>query len=1113
MVDDNRNHTSIVLGRRQALGGIPTTTTRTHAIAIATTNARGTTPTRGTRWTMTLFISLISIFLIFGWLSIPLNPISSLGPFTIFNGFTTSVIPVFSVLDSEGINGNVNGNVNDDGTGGGNGLNLNLGGVKPAEALRFPAGYYENKDNYAHRDDDVIGLGLGLRRGKKGKESLATEKRRLLEERCKHTQAVPLDVNDSNIQTWFRTAAKRGRSDRFGPLTGPGIRHSTSPSTSPSSTPPFRTSSSTSTPNSANSRGAPGDYRSYGAFVKVTVLKNASIWTGRDGGREVIRGDVVMGEGVIKDVVEGGLLGMLPPYLDVVDVRGAWVTPGLVDLHSHIGVGSLPKMKGSADTNSHQAPILPFLRSIDGLNTHDLSYELTVAGGVTTAQVLPGSANNIGGQAYMIKLRKTKEGSPSSMVVDPPDVLFNRTSSGEVKWRHMKHACGENPDRRYSQSRMDAAWQFRNAYNEAKKVKDKQDDFCARVDSGEVPAEEFPESPLEWEALVDVLRGRVKISTHCYEAVDLDMIVRLSNEFKFPIASFHHAGETYLVPDTLKKTWGGTPSIALFAANARKKREAYRNSEFAPKILADSGVPVVMKSDHPVLNSRHLVYEAQQAHYYGLDTIKALQSVTTTPAKAAGLAHRLGYISTGYDADVVIWDSHPLSLGATPQQVYIDGIPQFTDPAVVKKLEILQEPPKTPDFSSEAQAMIDFDGLPPLEPKNTTEIQDKVLVFTNVSSVFTRHGDHIHRLFPSDRGISTPMARATVVVFEGNIVCYDRVGDDKPSCAPHRLSQKVIDLEGGSLVPGFTTFGSAIGLREISLEPSTNDGDIAYPLSGADEPSFGTGTILHAKDGLQFGGRNTLLAYRGGVTQAVVPPSRSEFVFGYATAFSTGAKHKLQEGAVSQGVTAFHASVDMRQTASVGTQVAALRRQLLESSSMGSRHVVFHVDSADIMATLIALKREHQELTGEVLPVAFAGAAEAHLIAEDIARENISVILTQSRPFPNEWDRRRILPGPPLSTETQVTYLMKKGINVALGTTDDFDARNARFDAAWAALASDGYISEARALELITVNLERALGVKESNTDLVVFKGGSAGDFESKVAAVISKRRGVVDWL
>ncbi|KAJ8473695.1 hypothetical protein ONZ45_g16206 [Pleurotus djamor] len=926
------------------------------------------------------FISLISIFLIFGWLSLPLNPISSLGPF------------------NDAISGIVN----------------------PAEVLRFPAGY--EKNDY----DDVMVMGSTGRVG-------ITEKRRLLGERCKHTRATPLDINDSNIQAWFRTAAKRDRSDRFGPLTGPGIRHSTSPYTSPSSTPPFRTSSSTSTTKSANLRGAPGDYRSYGAFVKVTVLKNASIWTGRDGGREVIRGDVVMGEGVIKDVVEGGLLGTLPPYLDVVDVRGAWVTPGLVDLHSHIGVGSLPKMKGSADTNSHQAPILPFLRSIDGLNTHDLSYELTVAGGVTTAQVLPGSANNIGGQAYVIKLRKTKEGSPSSMVVDPPDVLFNRTSSGDVKWRHMKHACGENPDRRYSQSRMDAAWQFRNAYNEAKKIKDKQDDFCARVDSGELPAEEFPESPLEWEALVDVLRGRVKISTHCYEAVDLDMIVRLSNEFKFPIASFHHAGETYLVPDTLKKTWGGTPSIALFAANARKKREAYRNSEFAPKILADSGVPVVMKSDHPVLNSRHLVYEAQQAHYYGLDTIKALQSVTTTPAKAAGLAHRLGYISTGYDADVVIWDSHPLSLGATPQQVYIDGIPQFTDPAVVKKPEIHQEPPKTPDFSSEAQETFDFDGLPPLEPKNTTEIQDKALVFTNVSSVFTRHGDHIHRLFPSDRGISTPTARATVVVFEGNIVCYDRVGDDKPSCAPHWLSQKVVDLEGGSLVPGFTTFGSAIGLREISC-------------------SFGTGTILHAKDGLQFGGRNTLLAYRGGVTQAVVPPSRSEFVFGYATAFSTGAKHKLQEGAVSQGVTAFHASVDMRQTASVGTQVAALRRQLLESSSMGSRHVVFHVDSADIMATLIALKREHQELTGEVLPVAFAGAAEAHLIAEDIARENISVILTQSRPFPNEWDRRRILPGPPLSTETQVTYLMKKGINVALGTTDDFDARNARFDAAWVSL-------------------------------------------------------------
>ncbi|KAG5715390.1 hypothetical protein E4T56_gene18308, partial [Termitomyces sp. T112] len=106
----------------------------------------------------------------------------------------------------------------------------------------------------------------------------------------------------------------------------------------------------------------------------------------------------------------------------------------------------------------------------------------------------------------------------------------------------------------------------------------------------------------------------------------------------------------YLVPNLIKKAYGLTPAVAMFATNARYKREAYRGSEFAPRILADNGIKVVMKSDHPVLNSRHLVFEAQQAHYYGLLDNLALASVTSTPATVIGLDHRIGFIKQGYDA-------------------------------------------------------------------------------------------------------------------------------------------------------------------------------------------------------------------------------------------------------------------------------------------------------------------------------------------------------------------------------------------------------------------------------------------------------------------------------
>jgi hypothetical protein len=126
----------------------------------------------------------------------------------------------------------------------------------------------------------------------------------------------------------------------------------------------------------------------------------------------------------------------------IVDAHGRWLTPGLVDIHSHLGVNSAPSLSGAFDGNSHNAPILPWLRSVDGLNTHDEAYKLSIAGGVTTAQVLPGSANNIGGQAFVIKLRETAERSTTSRVLEPPETLVGGGNATEwVHWRHMKYAA------------------------------------------------------------------------------------------------------------------------------------------------------------------------------------------------------------------------------------------------------------------------------------------------------------------------------------------------------------------------------------------------------------------------------------------------------------------------------------------------------------------------------------------------------------------------------------------------------------------------------------------------------------------------------------------------
>ncbi|KAI0690094.1 carbohydrate esterase family 9 protein [Cytidiella melzeri] len=860
--------------------------------------------------------------------------------------------------------------------------------------------------------------------------------------------------------------------------------------------------------------------------TKTTLIRNATIWTGLVEGLEIIKGDILLHNGLIKEL---GVIENTTAYPDLeeVDANGAWATPGIVDMHSHLAVDAAPSLRGANDGNSHNGPILPWLRALDALNTHDDAYQLSIAGGVTTSLILPGSANAIGGQGAVIKLRRTSTRSPTSMLLENP-YTTNVTEYDPKKafrWRQMKHACGENPDRVYSATRMDTVWAFRQAYNKAYQLKQAQDQYCENALAGNWDglAPGFPED-YQWEALVDVLRGRVKVHTHCYETVDLDDIVRITNEFQFSIAAFHHAHETYLIPETLKSAYGHPPAVALFATHARYKREAYRGSEFAPRILAENGLQVAMKSDHPVLDSRFLTFEAQQAHYYGLDWNLAMLAVTGTPAQVVGQDHRIGFLKEGdyphpiavigYDADVVLWDSHPLALGAIPKQVWIDGISQIAKPHSVKKPPTVQEKPQTPNFDKEKQETLEYDGLPPLAPHKTTH---RSVVFTNVSDVVIRQGGSIQEM-------TTTRFGNAVVVEAGRIICSGIATACEHAVSGHDV--EYVNLHGGAIGPGLITFGSPLGLEEIQGEPSTSDGYAFDPLY-QEVPGVigGSGAIIRAADGLQFRTREALHAYRAGVTTAIVSPKSAGFLSGLSTVFATGAKHRLEKGALIAETAGVHIGIHHGVGPSVSTQIAALRNLLLghgqshlgqwfKNVAEGKMPLVINVESADIIATLIHLKCEVEEAVGSSLKFVFAGASEAHLIAAEIGQAGAGVILTPFHAFPSRWEQRRILPGPPLTAESAVTTLLAHNVTVALGRKIASDARYARLDAAWAALEAGGSISRKDALALVTSNLEKLLGIpSEDDADLVATVGGGLSDYSSKVVAVISSRRGLVDMI
>ncbi|EJD36586.1 composite domain of metallo-dependent hydrolase [Auricularia subglabra TFB-10046 SS5] len=825
----------------------------------------------------------------------------------------------------------------------------------------------------------------------------------------------------------------------------------------------------------------------------ATVIKNATIWTGN--GNEVIQGDLLLDGGLIKAVGDIGL-AQLDAHTNVLNAKGAWVTPGLVDLHSHVGVFSIPNSKGaSGDFMSSDGPAVPWMRSIDGLNTHDASYELSIAGGLTSALILPGSGNAIGGQAFAIKLRKTAERTPSSKLIDSPLNQTRIDPQHPPRWRHMKHACGEN-QLRYG-SRFDSAWAFRRAYDEARKIRDAQDAYCAKAAAGrwdDIAGQLFPEE-LKWEALVDVLRGRVKINTHCYEAVDFDQFVRLTHEFKFPVAAFHHASEAYLVADLIKQAWGGVPAVALFATNGRYKREAYRASEFAPKILAESGVPVVLKSDHPVINSRDLIFEAQQAHYYGLPEHLALASVISTPAVAAGLDHRIGFIKAGHDADVVLWDAHPLHIGATPTQVFIDGIPQFDSPHRSSHPKP-QQAPKAPRWDRESRDALAYEGLQPLVPRRRDAV-----AFVNVGE-----------------------RRETVFVQDGRVV-------DAVTTAV----KEQVDLQGGHIVPGFVTIGSHLGLEEIASEQSTTDGGVIDPLMmGVPSVLGDAGAAIRAVDGLRFETRHAQVAYRAGVATAVVAPIASGVFSGISAALRLGETHALAPGAVVKETVALHVTIARPsasviqashglQIPSISTQISALRRLLTDNvqgetgrlfhrAAKGDIPLVITVTSADAMAALLRLKKDlESSRAGYKLRMVFLQANEAHLLAKEIGEAGVGVILSPVRPFPVLWDERRVIPGPPLSKETALTTLLRHNVTVGVGIREEWEAIHTRFVVKWAMEESSGLLSVDSALALATTNIQKLLGLEDADTDLVAYSGGSWYEQESKIVAVLSPARNLVD--
>jgi len=388
------------------------------------------------------------------------------------------------------------------------------------------------------------------------------------------------------------------------------------------------------------------------------LIKNATILTAT--GEQIENGSVLLADG---EIVEVGTDIDEPSddNLEVIDAKGKWVTPGIIDVHSHLGVYPAPGVESSADGNEMTAPVTADVWAEHSVWPQDPQFQLALAGGVTSMQILPGSANLVGGRGVTLK----NVGGRSVM-----DMKFPGAPYG------LKMACGENPKRVYGgkgqapMTRMGNVAGYRKSWIDAKEYMESWDEYEAGMGNGKPPKRD-----LRLESLAGVLRGEILIQNHCYRADEMMVMMEIAKEFDFKVTTFHHAVESYKIADKLAEN--GVCS-AMWSDWWGFKQEAYDMVPSNVALVDKAGACAVVHSDSATV-IQHLNKEAAKAmasgNRLGMDITPAhaIKWITINAAKAIGVDEQTGSLEEGKMADIVLWDGNPFSVYTKAEKVFIDG--------------------------------------------------------------------------------------------------------------------------------------------------------------------------------------------------------------------------------------------------------------------------------------------------------------------------------------------------------------------------------------------------------------------------------------------------------
>lgn len=794
------------------------------------------------------------------------------------------------------------------------------------------------------------------------------------------------------------------------------------------------------------------------------VYRGATVMTAS--GDDVAGADLVVSGGKITAVGKTGDV-KVPEGAEVVDVTGKVIVPGLVDTHSHIGIYPRPAIEAHQDGNEGTGATQPGLRAVDAIYPDDPGIRMARAGGVTTANIMPGSANAIGGQTLYVKLRPSR-------TIDGLMVTPGKPEGG------LKMANGENPKRAYGSknqppgTRMKVAAMQREQFAKARDYLRKLEAFRKK----EADAKE-PDRDLALEPLVEVLERKRTVHFHSHRADDIMSVVRLSEEFGFEVV-VQHGTEAYKIADELAKRDIGVSMTLVDSPGG--KAEALSLLEENPALVQKAGIRLAINTDDFITESRFLLRTAAIAVRGGLTESDALKALTINPARMMHLEGRIGSLEAGKDADFVVLSGPPFSAYTQVLQTFVEGS-------------------KVYDRSEAGQGNLSVGGFalpengrptPPATPERPSAIAtpeggvDASKVPDDAPKIAVRAG----RLYV----VSGPPIEDGVALIEGGKIA--RVGKFGEVEIPDGTPTLTASAATPGLVDPFCTLGVSGWLNT----PADQDQD------ETSDPNQAEVRVLDA-----FNPSEPLLrfAMEHGVTVAQVTPGRANAIAGQAGVFrtvgSTAEQMKIRFpsavlfnlGEVPKGSHPGKAPATRMGTANLIRSALAsaqgyrkkadgakeppdrnLKAEALSLALKGDVPAIFAAHRADDIATALRLASEFD------LKAQLALATEAYLIPDVVSGAKVPVLLHPTM--------QRV--GSPETYNTSTTTaasLEKLGIPVAIGTSFEDYVPKSRVLLYEASVAVSGGLPHDKALRSITLSSAEILGVSDRFGSL---EAGKAGD-------------------